>query len=288
MINNLNCPSCGQKLKIQPNSWVCSWICSNCGLQINKKISGKTITPEIISQLCKDKRTAIMSGFISKNQKPFSAALVVQGNRIVFEFPDHINSNSTENNKQVVIRVESPSSGVAGIYITGPVNFQCTANFGLIPTRLAECMGVISAGRYLLYNQYNKRLVIKANNRDFVEYALREVIPARKEARYLIEYMWQVLGRFEAWEIKYEHQKRSSLRGGVVQSTFPRGLFPWLKVDIFPEGKNIRVQLPDDPSLIANFRASIRTAQGEGCIYTVPSGAEKVVRAWAATVKGQQ
>ncbi|MDD3040399.1 hypothetical protein [Bacteroides sp.] len=126
-------------------------------------------------------------------------------------------------------------------------------------------------------------MAIKANNRDFVEYALREVIPTRKEARFLVEYMWKILDNFESWEIKYDHQKRRSLKGGVVQSTFPKRLFPWLKADIMPEGDIVRVQLPDDPAVIANFQASIRTAQGEGCTYTVPPGAIKVVRAWVAT-----
>ena len=74
--------------------------------------------------------------------------------------------------------------------------------------------------------------------------------------------------------------------GGAVQGTFPKGLFPWLKVDIEKQGEYTQIRLPDDPAVIANFRVSIRTAQGEGCIYTVPAGAEKVVRAWVAMVKG--
>jgi hypothetical protein len=254
-------------------------------------MAGKQITSAIIQELCKNKRTLVMSGFISKTGKPFKAALVIQDNKIVFEFPDKRSPTDsikthTINNNEAIIRVESPFSGVAAISISGPVNFKCTANFGLIPARLAECMGVISAGRYLIHNHYKKRIIINANNRDFVEYALREVIPARKEARFLIEYMWRILDNFESWEIKYSHQKKRSLKGGVVQNAFPKGLFPWLHADVYPEGEQVRVQLPDDPAVTANFQASIRTAKGEGCVYAVPAGAIKVVKAWLVIVKG--
>jgi hypothetical protein len=67
--------------------------------------------------------------------------------------------------------------------------------------------------------------------------------------------------------------------------TNPRGLFPWIKVDIVPEGDQVRIQLPDDPAVIANFQASIRTAKGDGLVYTVPYGVIKVVQAWVAMVK---
>lgn len=285
-MSNLNCPCCGQQLK----EWNFSWKCENCSMQINKKISGKLITPMVIQQLCQNQRTPVLTGFFSKSNKPFTASLVIQGNRIAFEFPSDKSSATGDSTKttsnQVGIRVESPSSGVVVLSILGSVNFKCAANFGLIPSRLAECMGVIVAGRYLLHNQYDKHIVINANNRDFVEYALRETIPNRKESRFLVEHMWSVLDKFDSWEIKYDHQKKRSLKGGAVQGTFPKGLFPWLKVDIEKQGEYTQIRLPDDPAVIANFRASIRTAQGEGCKYAVPAGAEKVVRAWVAMVKG--
>ncbi|MDD3040398.1 topoisomerase C-terminal repeat-containing protein [Bacteroides sp.] len=91
-MNIPSCPSCGQQLKSRPYSWVCS----NCGLQINNIISGKVISPAIIQQLCTNKRTPVMSGFISKARKPFSAALVIRDNRIVFEFPNNDSSSRSD------------------------------------------------------------------------------------------------------------------------------------------------------------------------------------------------
>ncbi len=58
------------------------------GLKISKIILEKTITPENITQLLNNGKTALLTGFISKRKKPFDAYLLLdKKGKITFDFP---------------------------------------------------------------------------------------------------------------------------------------------------------------------------------------------------------
>jgi DNA topoisomerase-3 len=54
-----------------------------------KRVAGRTLTPEVARQLLEEGRTReVLSGFRSKNGKPFRARLVLNDEgKIEFEFP---------------------------------------------------------------------------------------------------------------------------------------------------------------------------------------------------------
>jgi DNA topoisomerase-3 len=55
-----------------------------------KQIAGRTLTPEIARQLIEEGRTRdVLSGFRSRNKKPFRARLVLgEDGKVEFEFPE--------------------------------------------------------------------------------------------------------------------------------------------------------------------------------------------------------
>src|SRR5918912_252624 len=62
---------------------------TGCGYVIWKRVAGRTITPEVARQLIEEGRTKdVLSGFRSRNGKPFRARLVLnEEGKIEFEFP---------------------------------------------------------------------------------------------------------------------------------------------------------------------------------------------------------
>lgn len=252
--------------------------------QNTEKIAGKWLSDNIIKELCENGRTKILDGFISKKGNKFKTALVLSGEQIVFEYAD--NNLKCKDQDTIHIRVESASPGNVFISATGPCQYTCAVDFGLVPSRLAECLGIISIAKYLLFYHFNKKLIISANNKEFVQYALREITPSRKEARNLIEIMWHELGKFPSWEIRYNHIRKSLLHGGVTKGTFPRGLFPWLHADVDITNGQAVISLPKCPEVQYQFEASIR-AQRKDNLLIVPEASCKVVNAWLATVKAK-
>src|SRR6184192_1504841 len=91
------CPRCGTETGeiISENSkaYGCtSWKSreeTGCGFVIWKRVAGRTLTPEIARQLIEERRTReVLSGFRSRNGKPFRARLVLNGEgKTEFEFP---------------------------------------------------------------------------------------------------------------------------------------------------------------------------------------------------------
>lgn len=196
---------------------------------------------------------------------------------------------STEANLEkdsAVIRVCSTHSGSVFIAVRGFLERDLTVHFGLVPARLAECLGVITAAKLLLHHKgAGVKLKISANNRDFVRYALRERVPGRKEIRAAIEHMWALLGRFARWELHCEPSKRLQLKGSPSASSFPKGAFPWLKAEVSRTGEGLVVVLPGCPAVKAQFRASIRSAVPGERGFLVPYQAEKALYAWLNAVR---
>jgi DNA topoisomerase-3 len=87
------CPRCGETIRENSRAYGCtSWKSREepgCGFVIWKRVAGRTLTPEVARQLLEEGRTReVLSGFRSKNGKPFRARLVLNGEgKIEFEFP---------------------------------------------------------------------------------------------------------------------------------------------------------------------------------------------------------
>ena len=87
------CPRCGETIRENSRAYGCtSWKSREepgCGFVIWKRVAGRTLTPEVARQLLEEGRTReVLSGFRSRNGKPFRARLVLNGEgKIEFEFP---------------------------------------------------------------------------------------------------------------------------------------------------------------------------------------------------------
>src|SRR5438445_660590 len=91
------CPRCGVEtgeiIKENSKAYGCtSWKSREevgCGFVIWKRVASRTLTPEIARQLIEERRTReVLSGFRSRNGKPFRARLVLNDeDKIEFEFP---------------------------------------------------------------------------------------------------------------------------------------------------------------------------------------------------------
>jgi len=269
----LNCPVCKSLLTQDEKSYRCS----NCSFSINKVILSKEITPQIVEELCQNGETSIIEGFVSKKGKSFNAQLVMEGGKVKFRFPGQ---KEAENS---YIRVHSGSPGIVDIRISGSMRYAVLVDFGLVSSRMAECLGVIAAVKWLKHYGIKYKLNISANNKEFVEYMLRETTPRKKDMREAIQHLWQVLEPFQ-WDIVYKPKQRIKLQGGASDKNFPQGLFPWLKLDKSFAGKMIYVKLPGCPAVQAQLLASIRTAQKEEGSIAVPVSSEKTLTAWELVV----
>jgi len=91
------CPRCGavtgEIIKENSKAYGCtSWKSREevgCGFVIWKRVASRTLTPEIARQLIEERRTReVLSGFRSRNGKPFRARLVLNDeDKIEFDFP---------------------------------------------------------------------------------------------------------------------------------------------------------------------------------------------------------
>ena len=91
------CPRCGavtgEIIRENSKAYGCtSWKSKEepgCGFVIWKRVASRTLTPEIARQLIEERRTReVLSGFRSRNGKPFRARLVLNDeDKIEFEFP---------------------------------------------------------------------------------------------------------------------------------------------------------------------------------------------------------
>jgi DNA topoisomerase-3 len=91
------CPRCGAEtgeiIRENSKAYGCtSWKSreeTGCGYVIWKRVAGRTLTPEIARQLMEEGKTReVLSGFRSRNGKPFRARLVLNDEgKVEFEFP---------------------------------------------------------------------------------------------------------------------------------------------------------------------------------------------------------
>lgn len=276
----LACPLCGHTLE----GGTRAVSCPACGFRVWREVAGRVLSDDLIEELLVRGHTGVISDFRGRSGRPFSAVLVLEGRRVRLQFPE---KSQGETPAVARVRVESLRSGSVWVDLTGAFHRRFPVDFGLVPTHLAQCFGVIAAAKFLLHHLQTPsrvNLVVSAGDRRFVQYALRERTPADAEVRAAVEHMWGVLARFSRWEIRYEPGRERSLEGGPVSLRFPRGIFPWLRAEVLPRDDSLYVALPDCPAARAQFRASLRTARPEGDGFSLPLAAEPAVRAWLRAV----
>lgn len=281
----MNCPNCGSPITVSSNTYQCG-----CA-RLPRVVAGRPLSPEEAMQLLKTGSTEVLNGFVSRAGKNFSARLLYQDGKVVFDFPDR-NGNGKSGSRpgEVFIRAESFHSGMAAFHVSGPVTKSAEMSFGVVPARLAERLALIGAIKYVRHANDSQALkaVVSLNNLDLSRHMLRERAPRDKEIRHAVEYALALLDGFASWTVEFKPQKRPRLRGGNTGCGFPRGVFPWLKAEVRDLGDEVEISLPDDPAVVANFKASIRTAVGDSGTFRVPAAAGKVVRAWVMSVKDAQ
>ena len=82
----LFCPVCGKPLREFDNNWSCTGYKSGCRFKLWKRICGRELNLEEMKTLLQAKRVGPFSDFVSKQGKSFSASLIIDGERIKFEF----------------------------------------------------------------------------------------------------------------------------------------------------------------------------------------------------------
>lgn len=81
----VKCPHCGGKIIRTKFAWECE---NKCGISLPYILCGRKMEPELAEALFAMKSTNIIPGFISKKNKPFSAGLIVKGNKVEMFFQD--------------------------------------------------------------------------------------------------------------------------------------------------------------------------------------------------------
>ena len=80
------CPLCGRDVKRFRYSYGCSGYKEGCPLKISTYICKRNISVANVKMLLTTGRTSKIKGFISKNGKPFDAALKLENGKAVFDF----------------------------------------------------------------------------------------------------------------------------------------------------------------------------------------------------------
>ncbi|OPX89477.1 MAG: DNA topoisomerase III [Pelotomaculum sp. PtaB.Bin104] len=273
----MRCPTCCKTVTQTEKSYQCDCV------KVPKELLGKKITPEIVHELLNNRRTGILEGFMSRrNGKPFSAALIIKDGEVKFNFGEKESSGT------VRIRVHSGNSGSVHISLTGAVNKDFEINYGHVSSRMAECLGCITAANFIKHQVPDStkiKLDISLNNLDFSRYILRERIPRDKEIKAALEYLFGILSGFAGWQAQFKPKKRPRLQGSPQSNNFPKGIFPWLKLNISEHDISISVKLPESPDVKAQFKASLQKAtEGDENTYSLPKTAKPALIAWLNSV----
>lgn len=267
--------SCGKEFAENEKSWKCN----SCGLVIWKEIGRRRITDQTVQKLIKEGRTEAME-FKARDGRTFTAALVLKNGKVEYEFTKR---GKSEKSGRVEVRVEAGSSGRCYLSISGPVSKQAEINFGLASATEAECLALITAAKYVAHHAGAGKSLIKVslNNLNLSRYILKERSPRDQKMKELVGFARKELDRAGKWEVEYRPERRPRLKGGPVADTFPFGVFPWLEAKVRKENVRLAVDLPDDPAVRAQFKASLYSSSvsEDGC-FLLPETAEKAVYAW--------
>ena len=84
------CPKCGRVIKEGKMNYFCPGYNQEpvCNFSIWKTVAGKTLTEAMIKDLLEKGKTALIKGFMSKEEKKFDAYLILdKENKIAFQLP---------------------------------------------------------------------------------------------------------------------------------------------------------------------------------------------------------
>lgn len=85
VLTDYTCPKCGKQIRDMGTWYSCSGY-PDCKFSFSKVICKHTLTEEEIRQLVVDHETHIINDFVSKKGSTFAAKLVVQGDKVAFDF----------------------------------------------------------------------------------------------------------------------------------------------------------------------------------------------------------
>jgi DNA-binding response OmpR family regulator len=91
------CPKCGMEVLEGSTSYFCRG--KECGFKIAGVVLGQVLNSSQASKLLQEGRTDLLSEFISKNGHPFSAWLILDKGKVVFDFPKQDSQETTESPK---------------------------------------------------------------------------------------------------------------------------------------------------------------------------------------------
>ncbi len=80
------CPLCGKTVRRGRSIYYCTDETKTCKLRIPTVLCGRCITPAEAASLLQNGKTELLTGFISKAGKPFSAALLLKDGKAEFDF----------------------------------------------------------------------------------------------------------------------------------------------------------------------------------------------------------
>lgn len=89
-INLGECPRCGRGIKEGKMNYFCLGYNQEpaCNFSIWKTVAGKTLTEAMVRDLLEKGKTALIKGFMSKEEKNFDAYLILNKEyKVVFQFP---------------------------------------------------------------------------------------------------------------------------------------------------------------------------------------------------------
>ena len=282
----MKCPICTEGTIINRHK---QYICNFCGFYIPKEMSGRVIELETVKTLIQNKKTELLTGFVSqKNDKTFSAYLKLRGNKIIYEFPD--DSGSPD---EVKIQINSLNSGTVLIKTSGTHSTDKIISYGNIPARQAECLALLT----VLFVLRRKCLLskvqvnIEIGNPDAALYVLKEKTPRENHFREIVDIIQERLCESKGWQVVHIKPPRGMRIAGSSQTDiFPTNILEDMEVTVEKKPGFLIVSLPQDRlDIHAQFEASISTAKkvaDEAGKYYVQRFAEKRLFAWIAAAKG--
>ncbi|MBR3769538.1 MAG: topoisomerase C-terminal repeat-containing protein [Lachnospiraceae bacterium] len=118
----LACPMCGGELETTPFGYGCSnYKKDGTGCKFSMgTVAGRDLSEEEFKTLIEKGRTEVLNGFISKNRKKFSGALVLEKDE---EGKISINFDFSENKPEVIEDVKCPACG--GAIVKTPFGYAC-------------------------------------------------------------------------------------------------------------------------------------------------------------------
>lgn len=286
----MSCPKCRQPITESEKYYSCG-----CKIKVWKTIRGKKISPDTAVQLIKNGRTSLLYGFISKdNQKPYSACLIIKDGKVGFEYPQRNSpAGRVQDIKTAWIRVQSYNSGEAQLIIKcGPLDISERINYGHVSATMAEILASITAVniiKHKLTHISGINLDLSLNSLVASKYVLNEMKSRNKDINNAIRILFDLLKEYANWRAYYKREKRPALKGSAHTDHFPRGIFPWINVNINEENGSLLVKLPKSPDVIEQFKSSMHKARntGEENVFILPDKARPALMAWIKSVKSE-